>query len=80
MHQVRLLLEFCDCGTLRSVLEQGGYRTADGRVNYLAVLETAQEIASAMLHLHSLNMVHSDLKVGVRVRVCGGGGWRAAGR
>lgn len=34
---------------------------AGGGVNYLAVLDTAADVAKAMLHLHSLNVLHSDL-------------------
>ena len=30
---------------------------------YVAVLDTALDIATGMQHLHSLNVVHSDLKV-----------------
>lgn len=32
-------------------------------VNYPAVLDTAADIAKAMLHLHAMNVLHSDLKV-----------------
>jgi hypothetical protein len=31
------------------------------------VLDTATDVARAMLHLHSQNVLHSDLKVGVAV-------------
>lgn len=34
---------------------------ATGGLNYLAVLDTAADVAKAMLHLHSLNVLHSDL-------------------
>jgi len=34
---------------------------ADGVINYLAILETAADVAKAMVHLHSLNVLHSDL-------------------
>jgi hypothetical protein len=32
-----------------------------GGLNYLAVLDTAADVTKAMLHLHSLNVLHSDL-------------------
>lgn len=32
-----------------------------GTINYLAILDTAGDVAKAMLHLHSLNVLHSDL-------------------
>jgi hypothetical protein len=30
-------------------------------VNYAAILDTAADVAKAMLHLHSRNVLHSDL-------------------
>jgi hypothetical protein len=39
---------------LAAVAENGG-------INYLAILDTAADVAKAMLHLHSLNVLHSDL-------------------
>lgn len=32
-----------------------------GGINYLGILDTAADVAKAMLHLHSLNVLHSDL-------------------
>ncbi len=65
------MLEFCDCGTLRDALDQGmlmlspdGPAPARPQVDYLAVLDTAADIAKGMLQLHALNVLHSDLKVG----------------
>lgn len=37
-------------------------------VNYPAVCETAADIAKGMLQLHSMNVVHSDLKVSQTTR------------
>jgi hypothetical protein len=34
-------------------------------VNFLAILETALDIARGMMQLHALDLVHSDLKVGI---------------
>ena len=61
--ELRLVLELCDCGSLRDVLDQGAFLQGDGRVNYRAVLETALDIARGMMQLHALDLVHSDLKV-----------------
>lgn len=49
------------CPPDRTVLLPTAACTAVGGVNYLAILETAADIAKAMLHLHSLNVLHSDL-------------------
>jgi serine/threonine protein kinase len=35
---------------------------ADAGINYRAILDTALDVAKAMLHLHSLNVLHADLK------------------
>jgi hypothetical protein len=35
-----------------------------GKLNYAAVLDTALDIARAMLHLHLADVLHGDLKVG----------------
>lgn len=32
-------------------------------LNYKAILETAVDVAKAMVHLHLANVLHSDLKV-----------------
>lgn len=37
------------------------YAVENGGLNYLAILDTAADVAKAMLHLHSLNVLHSDL-------------------
>ena len=61
--EVRIVLELCDLGSLRQLLDRGAFRSEDGSLNYPAVLETAADIAKGMAQLHSLNIVHSDLKV-----------------
>lgn len=63
--QVRLVIEFCDRGSLRDALNRGAFVTRAGRVNMLWVVESALEVGRAMLHLHSENIIHGDLKVGV---------------
>ncbi|GAX77879.1 hypothetical protein CEUSTIGMA_g5321.t1 [Chlamydomonas eustigma] len=61
--EVQLVLEYCQHGSLRSLLDSGAFVDADsGRLNRLAVLEVASDIARGMLHLHTQNIVHSDLK------------------
>ena len=110
--EVRLVLEYCDRGSLRDALDRGAFRAAGGgsmhlssstvgsgggsqhagggsshgasssgmdgaggssslsgvlptpgSVNYRAVLDTAIDIATAMVHLHGRNVLHADLKV-----------------
>ncbi|GBF87741.1 hypothetical protein Rsub_00452 [Raphidocelis subcapitata] len=60
-YEVRLVLEYCDKGCLRDALDDGAFLMVGG-VNFPAVLDTAADVAKAMLHLHSLNVLHSDLK------------------
>jgi serine/threonine protein kinase len=62
--EVQLVLEYCEHGSLRSLLDKGVFISHDpGGTNHLAVLEVAADIARGMLHLHTQNVVHSDLKV-----------------
>lgn len=60
---MNLLLEICDCGSLRSQLDQKAFFKVDGSLNYKAVLDTAADIARGMMHLHSMSVIHADLKV-----------------
>ncbi|KAJ9511825.1 hypothetical protein QJQ45_004378 [Haematococcus lacustris] len=60
-YEVRLVLEYCDKGSLREALDQGAFMGPSG-LKYRAVLDTALDVAKAMLHLHSLNVLHADLK------------------
>ena len=97
--QVRLVLEYCDKGSLHEALEQGSFlgpsewccsrfflthpslpRSARsgrsltclffpiclnaGGLCFGAILETAIDIANAMVHMHAASILHSDLKVG----------------
>ncbi len=66
LSQVRLVLEFCDMGDLISLSEQGAF-LCNGALNYHAILDTALDVAKAMCHLHAMNVLHSDLKVWVRL-------------
>ncbi len=61
--EVKLVMEFCDKGSLRDALDKNLFVGEDGRINYLAILDTAADIACGMAHLHASNILHSDLKV-----------------
>ena len=65
--EVSLVLEFADRGSLRDALDAGAFAldgpgATAGGVNYAAVLDTAADVARAMLHLHSQSVLHADLK------------------
>ncbi|PNH00101.1 hypothetical protein TSOC_014093, partial [Tetrabaena socialis] len=60
-YEVRLVLEYCDKGCLRDALDGDAFLSAEG-VNYRGVLDTAADIAKAMLHLHLVDLLHGDLK------------------
>ncbi|KIY92657.1 hypothetical protein MNEG_15306 [Monoraphidium neglectum] len=60
--EVSLVMEFCELGTLRDALDGGAYRDESGFVNYAAILDTAADVARALLHLHKQQVMHSDLK------------------
>jgi serine/threonine protein kinase len=64
--EVKLVLEYCSFGNLRQALDKGAFMATLGRPDYPAVIEVAADIARGMLHLHSLNIIHSDLKVSKR--------------
>jgi serine/threonine protein kinase len=60
--EVQMVLELCNLGSLRSMLEAGLIITHDVCINYPGLLEVASGIAKGMLHLHKLNILHGDLK------------------
>ncbi|KAI8468020.1 MAG: kinase-like domain-containing protein [Monoraphidium minutum] len=61
--EVRLVLEYCDRGNLRTQLDApGAFLLPDGSRDMLSVVSCALDVAKAMLHLHSVNVLHSDLK------------------
>ncbi|GLC49284.1 hypothetical protein PLESTB_000202400 [Pleodorina starrii] len=60
-YEVRLVLEFCDKGSLKDALDQHAFMQGEG-FNLAAMLETASDVAKAMVHMHAANVLHSDLK------------------
>ncbi|GLC35525.1 hypothetical protein PLESTB_000198200 [Pleodorina starrii] len=60
-YEVRLVLEFCDKGSLKDALDQHAFMQGNA-FNLGAMLETASDIAKAMVHMHAANVLHSDLK------------------
>ncbi|KAG1669861.1 hypothetical protein FOA52_012449 [Chlamydomonas sp. UWO 241] len=60
--EVQLVLEFCDCGTLWDAIAAGCFQIEDEALNYRMKLDTLLDIAKGMVHLHSLNIIHADLK------------------
>ncbi|GAX77208.1 hypothetical protein CEUSTIGMA_g4654.t1 [Chlamydomonas eustigma] len=63
--EIRLILEYCDKGSLIDALKGRGFMVpGTGKLNYAAVLDTALDIARAMLHLHLADVLHGDLKAG----------------
>ena len=61
-------MEFCDAGSLDEAIQHGKFHggVTEGlrqmRVDLRAVCLTLLDIASAMTHLHSMRIVHKDLK------------------
>ncbi|KAG2443737.1 hypothetical protein HXX76_002083 [Chlamydomonas incerta] len=60
-YEVRLVLEFCDKGSLKDALDSHVFMQS-GALNLAAMLETAADVAKAMVHMHAANVLHSDLK------------------
>ncbi|GAX73028.1 hypothetical protein CEUSTIGMA_g480.t1 [Chlamydomonas eustigma] len=57
---VQLVLEYCDCGSLRDLLQADVFKAVNGSLNYHAILDTAIDVSMGMVHLHRLNIVHAD--------------------
>jgi len=56
---VQTVMQFCELGSLRDVLDKNG--TAD-ELDYVHRLELAADAAAAVAHLHHLGFVHRDIK------------------
>ncbi|PNH07106.1 Serine/threonine-protein kinase CTR1 [Tetrabaena socialis] len=64
---VQIVSEWCDRGTLHAAIRKGMFRphgTRSATWALRALLRTAREVALGMCHLHSLNIIHGDLKPG----------------
>lgn len=57
------MLEYCDRGTMRDLLNRGCFRRPDGGRDLAGILTTALDVARAMVFLHDAGIVHADLKV-----------------
>ena len=59
-----IVMEYCDKGSLANAVRTRAffYDQDDTQPNVLAMLLTALDIASAMEYLHSLKVIHGDLK------------------
>ena len=68
VQETRIIMEFCDMGSLDEAIQQGrfhGGATEEQRhtqVDLRAVCLTLLDIVAAMTHLHSMRIVHKDLK------------------
>ncbi|GAX73003.1 hypothetical protein CEUSTIGMA_g455.t1 [Chlamydomonas eustigma] len=60
--QVQLVLEYCDCGSLRDLLQADVFKAVNGSLNYLAILDNAIDVSRDIVHLLRLNIVHADMK------------------
>jgi serine/threonine protein kinase len=61
--QMRLVLEYCDRGSLASYLKHHqGMRDISGSFQIANLIETAADIVKGMLHLHMNDICHNDLK------------------
>lgn len=57
-----LVMDYCDTGSLADVLHTTPLRINPAKANLLAVLHCLLEVASAVQYLHSIGIVHYDLK------------------
>lgn len=59
-----IVMEYCDLGSLSLAIQNGAFHSYEPRFKVLVldVLHTALEIAKGMKHLHSMRLIHGDLK------------------
>ncbi|CAD7697231.1 unnamed protein product [Ostreobium quekettii] len=60
--EVRLVMEFCDAGSLRDALRDRRFMDESGKLVFEHVLLTALDIARGMRCLHLRSVIHGDLK------------------
>jgi len=73
--------QYCDRGTLRDAVKAGLFhrQLPDGSIgiDIGAVVDVLLDVAYAVQYLHSMQLVHGDIKVGVAYRGRGVGKWPA---
>eukprot|EP00775_Hariotina_reticulata_P005410 gene5410-5643_t len=62
--KTHLVMEYCEIGTMQEVLQRGAFMdpAVPGCCNPAWVLSTAKELCVAVAYLHSMDVVHGDLK------------------
>lgn len=60
----RIVMEYCDKGSLQTAMDKGLFKPGrwSPATTLRAVVRTAKEIAQGLSHLHSINVIHGDLK------------------
>lgn len=64
---MHIIQEFCNLGSVTACLAAGTLEGQEGPrqpPHLLTALSIAKDVASGMLHIHSLNILHADLKSG----------------
>lgn len=59
------VMELCDHGSLHGAIQRGMFKPSSrwgAQLAMRALVRTAREIAQGMLHLHSQQVLHGDLK------------------
>lgn len=64
MHQYRTfhVMEFCNLGSLEKAMTDGVFKSPEGELKLPVILRTALDIAKGMRYLHSLKIVHGQLR------------------
>lgn len=57
-----IVMEYCAYGTLLSALQMSIFKFADGTPDVSSICFVLIEIAAALAHIHSLGIIHCDLK------------------